>query len=78
MEVLCCCDPNNLVGSAPEGLPIPIKEWIDQNGNTGFAYSAHGVNLEEVKGFEMAHKGKGKAKGKRRAWKEPKKRTWKK
>ena len=45
LPVLCCCHPDNELGSAPDDLPYPRREWIDEEGNTGFAYPSDAIAI---------------------------------
>lgn len=70
MQVLCCCNPSNELGHAPAGLPFPVREWQDEDGNAGIAYVSHGVDWDAVPGFEANKRGKKRRKTPRRTWRE--------
>lgn len=85
LPVLCCCEPENLLGHAPAGLPIPMREFEEVDGATGqvvaegVAYAAHDIDLPSVGGFvplEAAKKGGGKKGGRKGGGKKGTKRTW--
>lgn len=67
MQVLCCCNPSNEIGEAPTGLSFPTREWEDEAGNTGRAYSSHGIDWDLVPGF-VRNAGSGTKKTWRRTW----------
>lgn len=78
MDVLCCCNPSNLQGTAPPNAALEIREWQDEDGNTGRAYASNHMPVEtlerDIPGFiRVAHKGKG---GK--TWRKKPTKTWKK
>lgn len=86
LPVLCCCEPQNLLGHAPTGLPIPMREFEERDVASGkvvadgVAYVAHGLDLSSVGGFvplEAAKKGGGKKGGRKGGGKKGTKRTWK-
>ena len=44
MQVLCCCDPSNEVGSVPvlqgRAAGLEIRRWVDQDGKRGVAFAS--------------------------------------
>ena len=62
IPVLCCCDPNNLLGHAPAGLELTTREWEEVGGEDvdyelirGTAYVGEQLELSEwldLPGFE--------------------------
>jgi hypothetical protein len=85
IPVLCCCDPSNEIGTAPDNLPYEKRVWVDEDGNEGVAYPSrhHGekcnqINWFMVKGFiGVSLTGNcGKKKGGGKGGRKPKK-TWK-
>lgn len=79
MDVLCCCNPSNLQGTAPPNAALGIREWQDEDGNTGLAYASNHMTMDalerEVPGFiRAAHKGKGG----RKTWRKKPIKTWRK
>lgn len=79
-EILCCCKPENSLGtigkSDAEKLGLQLKEWEDENGSTGIAYSSGDRPLsdfEQLPTFQAAT-----ASPERRTWKKRWKKTWKK
>lgn len=77
MDVLCCCNPSNLQGHAPPGVGLEIREWEDDVGNTGFAYTSNHLSADalerNVPGFvRAAHKGG------RKTWRKKPVKTWRK
>ncbi len=59
LEVRCCCNPENLMGELPAGLPYETRELEDGT----FAYVAHSLPKEVLQ--SMPHK---KGKGRRKTW----------
>lgn len=70
MKVLCCCNPSNEIGEAPDGLAFPTREWEDEDGNTGVAYPSHGVAWDLQPGFVRTVARKGTKKTWRKTWRE--------
>lgn len=77
LPVLCCCHPENQIGTAPVGLPYPTRKWTDGS-YEGLAYPSGDVDWLSVEGFATHRRGGRRPK---RTWKEDKKkggrRTWK-
>ena len=63
MEVRCCCNPENLMGSLPLGPPYETRELDDGT----FAYVAHSIPKSVLE--EMPHK---KGKGRSKSWRKRK------
>ena len=83
LDVLCCCKPENVLGSLPAiSQELPAKQTKNEEDIEGWAFSSNGLALpalERIEGFEMAkgtrkggRKGtkKGTRKGTRKTWKE--------
>lgn len=82
LPVLCCCDPDNLIGHAPASLEeqgFEVREYTEEGGVTGRAFTSGGhnddsspkVDWEKVEGFQSAKKGdkkKDKPKPRPRKW----------
>lgn len=64
---MCCCEPDNVLGTLPADAPFPVREWEDTDGNSGVAFAAHGEGAATHPGFQPPE-----ARGKK-----PTKRTWK-
>lgn len=61
IDVLCCCEPENVIGELPEGAFLPLRKTIDANGREGIAYSSDNLSLDNIRampGFEMGKKRK--------------------
>lgn len=70
LDVMCCCQPDNVLGTAPRDASLPVRKWEDDAGGSGVAFQAHDADLEKVAGFRPAKKGKGGKKRPTRTWKE--------
>ena len=66
-DVLCCCNPDNQVGTIDHDAGVKagleLREWEDDAGNTGLAFSSHGADLDKIPGFV-----RGGRKGGRKTW----------
>jgi hypothetical protein len=71
-DVLCCCNPSNEMGSIEhaDGLKagLELKNWVDEDGQRGTAFSSHGFTDAELKAAGVTKKKKKKKKKKKRTW----------
>lgn len=78
IPVLCCCNPQNQIGVAPQGLAFEVREFVDlKTGETGIAYPSGDhdkkINWSKISGFEPTAK-----KGGTKTWKDkPNPKKWK-
>lgn len=68
LDVMCCCEPENVLGTLPVDAPFPVREWEDTEGNSGVAFAAHGSDISSHPDFSPS--ARGKKKPPRRTWKE--------
>ena len=58
LDVLCCCDADNLLGTLPRSSgALGIRETVGPKGETGFAFNGEERTIEtlrQINGFEEA------------------------